>query len=95
MRDTRMISTQLGIRPPRPRMVSSCPPNGHSVAKRGPCPNASSGSDPRKARTKLGGNVSARAASLGEDAFAALWAEGRAMTLEQVIAYALEETAQA
>ena len=27
---------------------------------------------------------------LGDDAFAAAWAEGRAMTLEQAIAYALE-----
>ena len=30
-------------------------------------------------------------AALGEEAFAAAWAEGRAMTLEQAIAYALEE----
>ena len=29
-------------------------------------------------------------AQLGEEAFAAAWAEGRAMTLEQAIAYALE-----
>ena len=28
---------------------------------------------------------------LEEEAFAAAWAEGRAMTLEQAIAYALEE----
>src|SRR5262249_52408681 len=32
-------------------------------------------------------------AQLGEDAFAAAWAAGRAMTLEQAIAYALEERA--
>jgi tetratricopeptide (TPR) repeat protein len=30
-------------------------------------------------------------AALGDEAFAAAWAEGRAMTLEQAIAYALEE----
>jgi hypothetical protein len=29
-------------------------------------------------------------AALGEEAFAAAWAAGRAMTLEQAIAYALE-----
>ena len=37
------------------------------------------------------GLASARGA-LGEETFAALWAEGRAMTREQVITYALEET---
>jgi hypothetical protein len=31
-------------------------------------------------------------AQLGEEAFAAAWAEGQAMTLEQAVAYALEET---
>jgi hypothetical protein len=30
-------------------------------------------------------------AALGDEAFAAAWAEGRAMTLEQAVAYALEE----
>jgi hypothetical protein len=30
-------------------------------------------------------------AELGEDAFASSWAEGRAMTLEQAVAYALDE----
>ena len=30
-------------------------------------------------------------AALGKTAFAAAWAEGRAMTLEQAIAYALDE----
>jgi predicted ATPase/transcriptional regulator with XRE-family HTH domain len=34
--------------------------------------------------------VAAARAQLGEEAFAAVWAEGRAMTLEQAIAYALE-----
>jgi len=31
-------------------------------------------------------------AALGEAAFAAAWAEGRAMSLEQALEYALEET---
>jgi hypothetical protein len=35
--------------------------------------------------------VPAARATLGEDLFAATWTEGRAMTLEQAIAYALEE----
>jgi hypothetical protein len=35
-------------------------------------------------------NAAAIRAQLGEDGFAAAWAEGRAMTLEQAIAYALE-----
>ena len=38
--------------------------------------------------------ASARGA-LGEEAFTALWAEGRAITREQVIAYALEDVAPA
>jgi predicted ATPase/DNA-binding XRE family transcriptional regulator/Tfp pilus assembly protein PilF len=36
--------------------------------------------------------VAAARAALGEEAFAAAWAEGRAMTMEQSITYALEET---
>ena len=32
--------------------------------------------------------------ALGEEAFAAAWAEGRAMTLEQAVAYALEESSE-
>ncbi len=36
--------------------------------------------------------VSDTRAALGEEAFAAAWGEGRAMTLEQAVAYALEET---
>ncbi|MFQ5796017.1 MAG: BTAD domain-containing putative transcriptional regulator [Candidatus Bipolaricaulia bacterium] len=39
-------------------------------------------------------NVAAVRAELSEDAFEAAWTEGRAMTLEQAIAYALEEAAQ-
>ena len=39
--------------------------------------------------------VAAARASLGEEAFAAAWVEGRAMSLEQAIAYALEKTAPA
>jgi non-specific serine/threonine protein kinase len=35
--------------------------------------------------------VTAARVGLGGDAFAAAWAEGRAMTLEQAVAYALEE----
>jgi hypothetical protein len=30
-------------------------------------------------------------AAIGEEAFAAAWEQGRAMSLEQVVAYALEE----
>jgi len=30
---------------------------------------------------------------LGEEAFAAAWAEGRAMTMEEAVGYALEESA--
>jgi predicted ATPase/class 3 adenylate cyclase len=36
-------------------------------------------------------NVGAMRAALGESRFAAAWAEGRAMTLEQAVAYALDE----
>jgi hypothetical protein len=36
--------------------------------------------------------VSAAHQALGEEAFAAAWAEGRAMSLEQAVAYALEES---
>jgi hypothetical protein len=32
---------------------------------------------------------------LGEEAFAATWAEGRTMSLEQAVAYALEENSGA
>jgi hypothetical protein len=35
--------------------------------------------------------VSDARGALGEEAFAAAWAEGRAMSLEQAIAFALEE----
>jgi len=36
--------------------------------------------------------VAAARAQLGEEAFAAAWAEGRAMSLDQAIAYALDES---
>jgi hypothetical protein len=36
-------------------------------------------------------NVAAARAALGKEAFVAAWAEGRAMTLEQAVAYALNE----
>jgi hypothetical protein len=35
--------------------------------------------------------LAAARAALGKQAFAAAWAEGRAMTLEQAVAYALDE----
>jgi len=37
-------------------------------------------------------NVAATRAQLDEATFAAAWTEGKAMTLEQAIEYALEET---
>jgi hypothetical protein len=39
--------------------------------------------------------VAAARRSLDEEAFATAWAEGRTMTLEQAIAYALEESPSA
>jgi hypothetical protein len=36
-------------------------------------------------------SVAAVRPALGDQAFATAWAEGRAMTLEQAVAYALEE----
>ncbi len=44
-------------------------------------------------RVEFDRNVTAARAQLDEVAFAAAWAEGRTMNLEQAIAYALEETA--
>jgi predicted ATPase len=44
-------------------------------------------------RKDYDGNVAAVRSALGEDAFAAAWATGRAMTLDQAITYALEEQA--
>jgi hypothetical protein len=35
--------------------------------------------------------MSAARASLGDEAFATAWAEGQEMTLDQAVAYALEE----
>jgi hypothetical protein len=40
-------------------------------------------------------SVAGARTALGEEAFAAAWAEGRAMTLEQATAYALDELANA
>jgi hypothetical protein len=48
---------------------------------------------PLGVRLDLERAVTAARAQLGEEAFAAAWAEGRAMTLEQAIAYTLEESA--
>jgi hypothetical protein len=42
-------------------------------------------------RVEIERNVAALRARLDETAFAAAWAEGRAMSLEQASAYALEE----
>jgi hypothetical protein len=36
-------------------------------------------------------NVARARAALGDDAFAAAWAEGRSITLEQSVAFALED----
>ena len=43
-------------------------------------------------RTEHDQAVATARAALGEEAFAAAWAEGKAMTLEQAITYALEES---
>ena len=43
-------------------------------------------------RAPYEGSVAAVRSQLDEATFAAAWAEGRAMTLEQAVAYALEET---
>ena len=54
---------------------------------------ASSGSPLHSyARLKYDRVVAAVRAQLDEAAFEAAWAEGRAMSLEQAVAYALEET---
>jgi non-specific serine/threonine protein kinase len=41
------------------------------------------------------GSLASARAALGEETFAPLWTEGRAMTREQVIGYALEDAAPA
>ena len=46
---------------------------------------------PPSERTRYDQQVAQVRSVIGEDAFAAAWAEGRAMTLEQVVKYALEE----
>ncbi len=45
-------------------------------------------------RADYGRDIAAARAQLDEAAFAAAWAEGRAMMMEQAVAYALEETPQ-
>jgi non-specific serine/threonine protein kinase len=40
------------------------------------------------------GTVAAARSGLGDDAFAAAWADGQGLSLEQAVAYALEEPAQ-
>ena len=42
-------------------------------------------------RARLEELVTALRASLGEDAFAAAWAEGEAVSLDEAVAYAMEE----
>jgi predicted ATPase/DNA-binding SARP family transcriptional activator len=49
---------------------------------------------PRADRTEDGLSVAAVRAALGEEAFAAAWAAGRAMSLEQAIALALDDTSE-
>jgi predicted ATPase/DNA-binding SARP family transcriptional activator len=44
-------------------------------------------------RAEYEGSLAAARTALGEEAFAAAWSEGQAMTLEQAIAYALETAA--
>jgi hypothetical protein len=46
---------------------------------------------PPNERKKYDLQVAATREVMGGDAFAAAWEEGRAMTMEQAIAYALEE----
>ena len=46
---------------------------------------------PPAAREKQEREMTTARATLGEDAFAAAWAQGRAMTMEQAIEYALEK----
>ena len=42
-------------------------------------------------RAIIDAGLSCARSTLGDEAFAAAWAEGRAMTLEQAVAYALDE----
>jgi hypothetical protein len=42
-------------------------------------------------RVDLAESVAAIRAALGEEAFSQAWSEGRAMSLEEAVAYALEE----
>jgi hypothetical protein len=46
---------------------------------------------PPHAREEYDREIAAARATLGEEAFAAAWGGGRGMTLEQAVAYALEE----
>jgi tetratricopeptide (TPR) repeat protein len=50
---------------------------------------------PGHERKDYGHNVAAAREALGEEAFAAAWAEGRTMTMEQTVEYALEEPTDA
>ncbi len=43
-----------------------------------------------RTRTNYDGHLAAARAQLGDSAFAKAWNEGRAMTLEQVVSYALK-----
>jgi hypothetical protein len=46
---------------------------------------------PVAAHTKCGWALATAQSALGEERLAAVWAEGRAMSLDQTVAYALEE----
>jgi hypothetical protein len=46
---------------------------------------------PLNEREEYDRNIAMVRTALGEEAFTAAWAEGRAMTMEQAIAYALSE----
>ena len=57
----------------------------------GPLANGSQTPESAARRSVWEREVTVVRAALSQDAFAAAWAEGRAMTLEQAVAYALDE----
>ena len=50
------------------------------------------GQQPSKERERSEQQIGQARSVLGEEAFATAWAEGRALTSEQAVSYALEET---